>query len=155
MTCLAENIPSTYSSAFLDSYVEYSTLRVPTTSVAAYRAAEPWKFFGTIEGIDGGGSLGKCATPTIAFVDGKLTAISETEGAHCEISGTLTSSLSGTDSFTPLLQLKVTAYATADGYQQSETAEATFDLTNVGDMNGDGKLSIEDITRLVNKVLKK
>ena len=155
VTCLAENVPSTDSGAFKDSYVNYATLRVPTKSVAAYSATEPWNKFGKIEGIDGGGSLGKCAKPTIAFVDGKLTAVSETEGAVCHIDYSITSSGSGTNSFTPTLQLKVTAYATAEGYEQSETATSTFDLTNVGDMNGDGKLTVKDITDLVNKVLKK
>ena len=33
--------------------------------------------------------------------------------------------------------------------------EVTFDLTNVGDMNGDSKLPIEDVTKLVNKVQEK
>ena len=155
VTCLAESVPSTSSDAFEESYVEYATLKVPTKSVAAYSTTEPWKTFGKIEGTDGGGSLGKCATPTITFADGKITATSATEGAQCEITGTLTSSLSGTNSFTPIIQLKVTAYATAEGYEQSEMATATFDLTNVGDMNGDGKLSIEDVTKLVDKVLKK
>ena len=34
----------------------------------------------------------------------------------------------------PIVQLKVTAYATAEGYEQSETAEAIFNLANVGDI---------------------
>ena len=51
VTCLAEKVPSTYSNAFEDSYIEYATLRVPGQSVAAYSSAEPWKNFGKIEGI--------------------------------------------------------------------------------------------------------
>ena len=38
-------MPSTYSSAFEGSYIEYATLHVPTGSVNAYRVAAPWKNF--------------------------------------------------------------------------------------------------------------
>ena len=156
VTCLAENVPSIESGTFQDTYIENATLKVPMNSVAAYSEASPWNTFRKIVGIN---IPGKCATPTITFADGKITAISETEGAHYEISGTLVSSLSGTDSFTPTIQLTVTAYATAEGCEQSETATATFDLieilANVGDMNGDGQLTIEDVTKVVDKVLKK
>lgn len=143
VTCLAKSVPATHISnnPFNRSYVEYATLRVPIGSVNDYSSVNPWKTFGKIEGIDVGGSLGKCAKPTIDFVDGKISAKSETEGAHCVISGTVTSSLSGTDSFTPNLQIKVTAYATAEDYDQSETAEATFDLmqkiNNIGVMQAE------------------
>lgn len=120
-------------------------------SVEAYRATSPWNEFGNIEGLPV-----KCAKPSITFVDGKISAVSETEEAICHISYQC-DAINGdaTDNVTPTIQLKVTAYATAEGYVQSEIATVTFDLTNAGDMNGDGKLSIEDVTKLINKVLKK
>ncbi len=43
--CLAENVPSTQSNAFEDSYIEYSTLHVPAESVSAYKEKAPWSSF--------------------------------------------------------------------------------------------------------------
>lgn len=43
-----EVVPSTNSSAFQDSYVEYSTLYVPYGTKKDYEVSEPWKDFGTI-----------------------------------------------------------------------------------------------------------
>ena len=159
VACLAESVPSTMSSAFQDSYPDYVTLRVPTKSVAAYSAKAPWNTFMKIEDI-GSDGLGKCAKPTITIADGKITATSETEDATCHISYEWhTVNDNGTNSVSPNIHLYVTAYATAWGYQQSDTAKATLDLMkllpNLGDMNGDGKLTTEDVRKLVDKVLRK
>ncbi len=51
--CYAEEVPSTSSDAFKDSYIEYATLHVPAASVSAYREAEPWKNFKQIVAIEG------------------------------------------------------------------------------------------------------
>ena len=40
-----------YTDAFYGSYIEYATLHVPTASIDAYKAVEPWKNFKVIEGI--------------------------------------------------------------------------------------------------------
>ena len=50
--CYAEAIPTTSSVAFSNSYIEYTTLHVPSASVDAYRAAEPWSGFKSIVAID-------------------------------------------------------------------------------------------------------
>ena len=71
--CLAENVPSTSPRAFLSSSYESATLHVPASSVEKYKTAERWKDFGKIEGL-------KCAKPTIASANGKLTFSCETEG---------------------------------------------------------------------------
>lgn len=133
VTCLAEKVPSISSSdIFNNSYVEYATLRVPDQSVVAYNSVYPWKNFGKIVGISNGESVEKCATPTINFGNGQITATSATEGAVCHIdykingTGTAANSLSVTGSIT------VTAYATAEGYVQSEKATETFDLKQLG-----------------------
>lgn len=153
MTCLAETVPETGSDAFGNVTLSNVTLLVPEKSISAYQEKTPWKDFKEIVAFK------KCATPTIAFKDGKITATSETAGAECTISGTITSSIAGTNEVAPTIKLKVTAYATAEGYVQSETAEATFDLIellfNTGDVNGDGNIDVKDVTDLVNKVLKK
>ena len=48
VTCYAENVPSTKTDAFKDSYIEYATLHVPASAVNAYKAADPWKNFKSI-----------------------------------------------------------------------------------------------------------
>ena len=50
--CYAENVPSTSSDAFKDSYVDYATLYVPEASVAAYKATAPWSGFGTLKALN-------------------------------------------------------------------------------------------------------
>ena len=51
--CNAENVPNASTSAFDNSRISNATLYVPTASVAAYQAAEPWKGFGNIRSMDG------------------------------------------------------------------------------------------------------
>jgi hypothetical protein len=50
--CYAKSVPATESNAFADSYIEYATLHVPTTSIDAYKAAAPWSEFKTFMGLD-------------------------------------------------------------------------------------------------------
>ena len=51
VTCYAENVPSTDYGAFNESYIEFATLHVPSSSVNAYKTAEPWKNFKEIVSI--------------------------------------------------------------------------------------------------------
>lgn len=51
VTCLMESIPSTYSMVFENSYIDYAKLLVPYSRVDAYKSANVWKNFGTIESI--------------------------------------------------------------------------------------------------------
>lgn len=52
--CYAEDVPNTGANAFIDSYIEYSTLHVPANSIDAYKAVEPWKNFGSIVALKEG-----------------------------------------------------------------------------------------------------
>lgn len=75
--CFSENVPSTNKDVFRNSFIEYATLHVPVSSMEAYRAREPWKSFKEIksltdEDIPITPDPEKCATPTIAFVNGNL-----------------------------------------------------------------------------------
>ena len=49
--CYAENVPDTDPNAFDASIIENATLHVPAQSIDAYKAAEPWKKFKSIVGI--------------------------------------------------------------------------------------------------------
>lgn len=46
--CLSESVPSTASDAFKDSFVEYSTLYVPSVAINSYETKVPWKNFKNI-----------------------------------------------------------------------------------------------------------
>jgi hypothetical protein len=48
VTCFAENVPNTSSSAFTSSTIKNATLHVPETAIDAYTSKTPWKKFGTI-----------------------------------------------------------------------------------------------------------
>jgi len=46
--CYAEQVPSTGSDAFANSYVEYATLHVPAEAIEDYKTTAPWSGFGKI-----------------------------------------------------------------------------------------------------------
>ena len=49
--CYADNMPTTYSDVFLNSYTEHATLHVPEGCVDAYKAVAPWSGFKEIVSI--------------------------------------------------------------------------------------------------------
>ena len=50
--CYAEEVPSTFFSAFDYSYIENATLHVPASAIEAYKTTYPWRYFGTIKAIE-------------------------------------------------------------------------------------------------------
>lgn len=142
--CLTESVPSTNSDAFKNSYIEYATLHVPAESVNAYKAADPWKNSKSIVSLDNGDSpeqteTQKCATPTISYANGKLTFASATEGAEfvTNISDADIKTHHGNEiSLTATYNISVRA--TRAGYEDSETATATYSWNGIIPMmNGD------------------
>ena len=101
----------------------------------------------------------QCAKPNIILnANGKIIVESDTEGATCvtNISASTANPLTDREInlSTPLIVYTVTAYATAEGYDDSEVATATFRFEgNKGDVDGDGKIDISDLTQLVNIIL--
>lgn len=123
--------PKIKSKTFMGNQKYFATLNVPEGCAAVYRAAEYWKDFVNI--VENGKPVEpakKCETPTISYVAGKLKFSCNTEGA--EYHYTLTDSDVKNDAAysdgTVNLDAcyKITAYATADGYMQSEKATATL-----------------------------
>jgi hypothetical protein len=49
----------------------------------------------------------------------------------------------------------VNVYAVKEGYDNSDTATMTINMSQMGDMNGDGQVNIADVTSLVNAILGK
>ena len=128
VTCMAEKVPNTISDAFTGSYIEYTTLYVPATSLTAYKGVAPWSSFKEIVSIDGNTpETPKCDTPTITYENGKLKFHSETEGAEFKYSITdsdIKETFASEVTLTATYQISV--YAMANGYDNSETATATL-----------------------------
>jgi len=131
VTCYAESVPNTSSDAFKDSYIEYTTLHVPSALINAYKAADPWKNFKSIVAIDGETpeppTSPKCEKPTISYENGQLKFASATDGAEfvSEITDSdIKKNYEATVSLTATYNISV--YATKSGYENSETATATL-----------------------------
>ena len=94
----------------------------------------------------------KCATPTIAFVGGKLGLKCETEGAKLHYKYSFPKGSEGIGSEATIPQaIIVSVYATKDGYEDSEVV--TKEINIRGDTNLDGEVSMSDAMFIVNKVL--
>lgn len=123
---------SQYRSFSLNTF-NNASLYVPVGSIPKYKATNGWKDFLFIEegnGPNGGSDATEtkiCATPTIRYQNGKLTFNSDTEGAICHstIRDDDINSYDGNE-----IQLGITynirVYATKEGYQNSETVNATL-----------------------------
>jgi hypothetical protein len=129
--CYAIEPPQAITPTYFDeSLIEYATLHVPDGSVDKYAAADPWKNFGRIIGIDCT-ELTKCDNPVISYSDGKLNVTCATEGASCITKVTDTSIKTYYDSEIPLtLTYTVTSYATALGHRDSDVVTATLCWVN-------------------------
>ena len=129
--CLATSVPSTNSDAFYESYPEYMTLHVPAEAINDYKTTAPWSCFGTIVTLDGEDYIEPevkvCATPVISYSNGKIEIESETEGA--EFITTVTNNYAKnyySNNFELSATYNIAVYATATGYEKSETVNATL-----------------------------
>ena len=117
----------------------HAKLYVPIGCKEKYSSAEGWKNFFQIEEMDvdkmwnGKGEPDivsvekKCEKPSISYSNGKLTFTCATEGAKCmsTITDTDVRTFSG-DELQLCATYTVKAYATAAGYDKSETVTATL-----------------------------
>lgn len=153
--CYAMTLPTASVNVFMGSSVAQATLHVPESVLSQYQSTTPWSYFGKLEAavIE----TPRCATPTITYRHGKLSFFCETEGAQCVSTVSFLNSDEkhiGTE-----LQLmgkfRVSVYAQKEGYLDSEEAVKEFDLSAVGDVDGNGQIDIADVTALVNIILGK
>ena len=131
--CLATTVPSTSSNAFNNSYPEYLTLHVPTEAINSYKTTAPWSSFGTIKTIEEV-ETPVCAAPQISYSNGKLSIDCETEGAEFITDVTCSDIRRFYDSdinFSATYNISV--YATAAGYENSATVNATLCWIENGD----------------------
>ena len=140
--CYAEKVPSTYTNAFENAYVEFATLHVPASAIDAYKTTEPWSGFGTfktLEGTETEVETKKCETPIISFVDGKLTFSCATEDVDyvselkcSDVSKYYTNEVS----LAACYDISVSAMKT--GYDNSDVATAIlYWLPSSGTLEGD------------------
>ena len=152
--CYAETRPHTDSDTFSGSHPENVTLHVPAVSLEAYKAVTPWSSFKAVVAI--GEETKKCATPTITCCNGKVRFACETEGVEYvpTVSFSQQQPINGDE-----LELGgtfiVSVYAVKDGYDNSDTATMTINMSQMGDVNADGELNAADITAVVNAILGK
>ena len=119
--CLATTVPTLYNNPFNNSNPQNITLHVPAKAINEYKAKATWSKFGTIVAFDGE----KCATPVISYDNGKLSISCNTEGA--EFTTTVTNNYAKTynaNTFDLAAEYNITVYATATGYENSETINA-------------------------------
>ena len=158
--CLAENVPNTNSDAFSDSYIDYTTLHVPSASLNNYKNAEPWKNFKNKVALSGEDipETPKCAKPTITYNNGVITFSCETEGVE------FISEVKANDNkkeYNNKIILSntytVSVYATKTGYDNSETVTMEVIGTGgiLGDLTGDGKVDVADHVKLSNIIMNK
>ena len=135
--CLSEIVPTTNTEAFWGSSPERMTLYVPTDSYDDYKATVPWSKFGTIKTLgEGSGTepeldIKKCSTPTINYINNKLTFSCTTEAVEyvSEIKDIdIRKFFSDVVSLTATYEISV--YATKEGYENSDVATATLVWTD-------------------------
>lgn len=114
---------STY--AFSETTRYTGTLYVPKGTLEKYKSTAGWKAFTWIEEMSGSNDK-KCATPTLSYSNKELKYACTTSGATIhemiKCSDAATSTFSGSHKLNAVYE--ISAYATADGYSQSETINA-------------------------------
>lgn len=152
---MAENVPSTETSAFEGSYVEYTKLHVPASALNAYRTTAPWSGFKEVVPISGE-QVTKCATPTISYVNGKIKFSCETEGVEY-VSELSTADVGNryTDEVELSGKITVKVYATKSGLEKSDIATAEIEVPGElrGDLNKDGTVNVADHVELTKIIM--
>ena len=122
-------------------------LYVPKGSEAAYKIAEGWKQFFSINQT----GEAKCATPTVSIEKGELVFSCDTEDVEFHYSFAYPDSQEGVGTRVKMPQtVMVTVYASRKGLQDSEIAVYELRLgSGNGDVNGDGEVNIADISRII------
>ena len=119
------------------------TLYVPTEAINDYKTTAPWSSFGSIKVIEDV-DIPVCATPVVSYSNGKLLFDCETDGAEFVADVKCNDNNRYYNSCIDLtVAYSIAVYATADGYENSETVNATLCWIESGD-------SEEDATGVIN-----
>lgn len=136
-------------------------LNVPASAYNAYISVSPWNKFNVINKIDDD-SYNKCSAPEITFSEKTLSFSCATPQSQIHYSYYL-GNMGSTESGGELVTLTnksnsiiVMAYATAEGYVQSAAVIKSFPFdATVNDINGDNKITIADVTTLIDVIVNK
>ena len=150
VTCLWDNLDGIDVSNYtFDNIFSEAKLYIPKGTMAMYKAKEPWSNFKyIIEENDVTEDAEKCQTPTIGYSNKELTFTSPTEGANYHY--TITDDDIKTEAYSEdgIISLsatyKISVYASAYGYKNSDRATATLYFINAGLENTTGVLEIEE-----------
>ena len=163
--CYAKKVPSTSYEAFNNSPITSATLHIPVSSMDAYKAKEPWSGFKYFVSLPE-----QCATPTIAYVDGRLTLSTDTEDAECVWMLKMVGQVQGCGNIIVVpCQYELTVYATKEGWQDSDRVtfllvwgdgdvegDNVIRLGGIGsgncDVNGDGTVDVADIATIISEM---
>ena len=167
-------VPPTCSNKAFDGIDKSACkLIIPDGTQTDYQSAAQWKEFLLVEEKEFGDDAGKeqCATPTIAFADGKLAFVTATEDAECVWTLTRSGGNSGrgTTMEAPSV-FELTVYATKEGWKNSDHATALLvwgdadvegdNVIRLGgagdvnyDLNNDGFINTADVVTLVNIIM--
>lgn len=136
---------------YFPDLAENITLQVPFGSSGSYASANGWKDMKEIVELKP-----KCATPTISCKDGKLHFDCETEGVTYHSTTVLLGAegIVGNDISLPSTY-RVTVYATKENYDNSDVVSEVVTLgpAKAGDVDGDGKVTINDAVKVVDIIL--
>lgn len=150
VTCLWDNLDGidVYHKTFNNIFSE-AKLYIPKGTTAMYKAKEPWNNFKyIIEENDVTEDAEKCQTPTIGYSNKELTFTSQTEGANYHY--TITDDDVKTEAYSEdgVVSLsatyKISVYASAYGYKNSDRATATLYFINAGLESTTDVLQIEE-----------
>lgn len=132
---------------------EQMTLIVAKSAINDYKNASGWKEFGTID-------IPTCAAPTLTIKDGKIMFSCATSNAEVYYMVESTDDYRWNvakqhESVVPQSSITVSAYSSLNDYHNSEMVVFTIPASVgiFGDANGDGIISIQDITGIVNEAL--
>ena len=137
-------------------------LYVPKGCMTAYEAADQWKDFffkevgtGTSEeNPDGQPTTGKCKTPKITIVDGKIQFTCGTKGVSYTYNVAATNPSGAGNKFAPS-SLTISVYASKPGFEDSDVASKEIDI-NLGirgDLNNDGSVNVADHVELTTIIM--
>lgn len=119
-----------YGQIFTEKQFLLSTLYVPKESLKAYRDSESWGNFVTIKEDGAFDNVSPCEKPVISYSDKKLVFTSNTKGAEYHYTLTANDVKNSNTYSNGIVNIEacynIRAYATADGYLQSEITEATL-----------------------------
>ena len=120
-----QDLSTSIISPFSETTRYTGTLYVPKGTIEKYKSAAGWKSINNIVEMSGSDDK-KCATPIMSYSNKELKYNCDTNGATIhetiKCSDAATTTFSGSHKLNAIYE--ISAYATADGYSQSETINA-------------------------------